>query len=429
VSGQVSIDLVKSLMQKPRYSPHVPFPKQLALILAARSGRLREVLYGGAAGGGKSDAVLMLALQDDWLADGEYSALVIRRTFKDLNQPEGILTRAHEWLDGKPGVTWRAQHNRFEFDSGAMVQFGYCLKPNDHLNYRGGKYNLIVWEELTDFPERPYRYLFSRQRRRKGSTLPLLTAATSNPGGPGHKWVRKHFVEGKQSDRLFIPANFRENPHLDAEAYAQTLSNLLPVERAWLESGDWYAEQTGTLFERGWLRVIDELPRAGRVSCRAWDTAATPGAGDWTVGILIHAIGGDFFVSDVVRGQWGAAEVDRIQKETAAKDGPDVSVILERPPGDAGIRVNHFLRVGLPGFNVIDVPSTTNKYLRAMPAAKLAKNGKLMVLKRSWLADLMTEVVEFTGRDSREAHDDQVDALSLGINWLYQVTGGGLSDG
>jgi len=423
-----NLDLVKALLRKPQYSPHVPFPKQLAMILAARSGRLREVLYGGAAGGGKSDAALMLALQDDWIADGEYSALILRRTFKDLNQPEGILTRAHEWLDGKQGVEWRAQHNRFEFSSGAMVQFGYCYKPNDHLNYRGGKYNLIIWEELTDFGERPYRYLFSRQRRRKGSTLPLLTAATSNPGGPGHKWVRKHFVEGKSDDRLFIPANFTENPHLDAEAYSATLDNLLPVERAWLKSGDWYAEQTGTLFERGWLKIIEQLPKQGRVSCRAWDTATTPNAGDWTVGLLLHFIGGEFFIADVVRGQWGPAEVDRIQRETAAKDGPEVSIILEQAPGDAGKRVNHYLRSGLPGFHVVDVPSTTNKYLRAIPAAKAAKAGKLNLLRKQWLAEFSQEVLEFTGRESGDAHDDQVDALSLAFNWLHGITGGQTSD-
>lgn len=412
---------------KPRYSIHTPFPKQLAMILASRSGSLREILYGGAAGGGKSDAALMLALQNDWIDDPDYTALVLRRSFRDLNQADGILTRAHEWLGGKPGVTWRAQHNRFEFESGATVSFGYCAKPNDHLNYRGGKYNLIIWEELTDFEERPFRYLFSRQRRAKGSSLPLLTAATSNPGGRGHKWVRKRFIEEKARDRLFIPASFRDNPYLDAEAYAATLANLLPVERAWLESGDWYAELTGSLFSsRAWFKIIDSLPRSGWIACRAWDTAATPGGGDWTVGVLFYVINGEFFIADVVRGQWGAAEVDRIQRETAMRDGPEVSIILEQPPGDAGKRVNHYLRVGLPGFNVIDVPSTTNKYLRAIPLARAAQAGKINLVKGAWLADFLEELLRFTGVPSKEDHDDQVDAASLGFNWLYQVTGGGV---
>lgn len=418
------LTLANSLLRKPRYSIHTPYPKQLAAILAARSGQLRELLYGGAAGGGKSDSALMLALQDDWIADGGYSALILRKTFKDLNQPEGILTRAHEWLDGKPGVTWRAQHDRFEFDSGACLQFGHCVNPNSHLNYRGGKYNLIIWEELTDFGERPYRYLFSRQRRPKGSTLPLLTAATSNPGGPGHKWVRKHFVEAKAPDRLFIPASFRDNPHLDQEAYEATLDNLLPVERAWLKEGNWFAEESGSLFERSWFKIVDHLPPHGRVSCRSWDCATSPGRGDFTVGLRMHFIGGHFFIDNVTRGQWGPADVDRIQREAAAHDGTEIPIILEQEAGSSGKRVNHYLRTSLPGFMVVDEPSTTNKFLRALPAARAAKAGRIHLVKGPWVGEFLSEVLEFTGKESREDHDDQVDAFSLAFNWLFRAVGG-----
>lgn len=426
-----SLSLANSLLHKPRYSIHSPFPKQLAMIIAARSGRLREILYGGAAGGGKSDSALMLALQGDWIAEPGYSALVLRKTFKDLNQPEAILTRAHEWLDGKPGVTWRAQHDRFEFDSGACLQFGHCANPTSHLNYRGGKFNLIIWEELTDFKERPYRYLFSRQRRPKGSTLPLLTCGTSNPGGVGHKWVRKHFIEEKAQDRLFIPASYLDNPHLDQEAYAATLDNMLPVERAWLKDGNWFAEQTGTLFERAWLKIVDKMPPSGRVSCRAWDCATSPGRGDFTVGLRMHFTNGHFYVDDVVRGRWGPADVDRVQREVAAIDGPEVPIILEQEGGSSGKRVNHYLRTSLPGYMVVDEPSTTSKFVRALPVARAAKRGRVNLVKSPWVGDFIKEVLEFTGQESKgsrdsndDDHDDQVDAFALAFNWLFRAVGG-----
>lgn len=380
--------------------------------------QFREVFYGGAGGGGKSDALLMLVLQDEWIDQPDYSALILRKTFVDLNQPEGVLTRAHEWLDGKPGVTWEAKHNRFVFASGAMIQFGHCNGPRDHLKYRGGKYNVVCWDELTDFQENQYTFLFSRQRRPEGSTLPLITASASNPGGPGHAWVKTRLVDGSAPDRIFIPANYEDNPHLDQKSYGETLDNLLPVERARIKHGDWTILDADTLFQRDWFPVVDKIPDQPAFWVRSWDTGVTENAGDPSVGLKMARIGNDFYVTDMIKGQWGPEKLDQIQKDTAKIDGPSVTVVVEEEPGSGSRRINQSLAKSLTGFRVVPIKTSGSKYSRAIPAARAAMKGRVILVNGPWIQKFLSVVTEFTGREELDAHDDEVDAFSLGFNFL-----------
>ena len=358
----------------------------------------------------------MLALHDDWIDDPDYSALILRKTFVDLNQPEGILNRAQEWLMDKPGVVWQAQHNRFVFASGAVLQFGHCNAPRDHYKYRGGKYNLVCWDELTDFPEEQYTFLFSRQRRPTGSTLPLLTVAASNPGGTGHAWVRERFVRTRTEGRLFVSASYNDNPHLDREAYGKTLDNLLPVERARIKYGDWDVLDTDTLFDLSWFQYYDTLPDRPGMAIRAWDTAATAGGGDYTVGILMHKFGDEYYIEDMVRGQWGPAEVEKVQLDTAERDGPSVRIVLEEEPGSAGKRMNQILMQKLRKFHVSTERNTGDKLIRATPLARAMSAGKVHVARKAWAKALVDEMTSFTGDDKIDQHDDIVDASSLAYN-------------
>lgn len=365
----------------------------------------------------------MFALQDDFLKDPDYSALILRKTFVDLNQPEGILNRAQDWLYGRPGVEWQAQHNRFRFDSGAVLQFGHCNSPKDHLKYRGGKYNVICWDELTDFPEEQYTFLFSRQRRPKGSNLPLLTVSASNPGGTGHGWVKKRLVDTRHPNRFFLPASFIDNPHLDQDAYSETLDHLMPVERARIKYGDWTVLDAAVLFDRSWFPVVDELPKAGATSVRAWDTAATAGGGDYSVGVRMHKIGDTYFVDSMVRGQWGPSQLDRIQRETAEADGSSVTILLEREPGSAGKRVNQYIRQQLSEFSVYEESPSGDKFWRATPFARTASAGKVRLVKGGFIRAYMEEITAFTGKDGIDMNDDIVDASSLAFNYLARRGG------
>lgn len=177
----LAADLTPRFPPGKRYVPHVPHPPQQAFLLL---NFLSEVFYGGAAGGGKSDAGLMAALQ--YVDVPGYSALIIRRTYADLALPGAIMDRANDWLTGT-GARKRDGGKLWEFptaDPGrpATLQFGYAQTHADVKRYQGAEFQTIFVDELTHFEERTYRYLFSRLR---GPAAPCANCGhqTSQPAG------------------------------------------------------------------------------------------------------------------------------------------------------------------------------------------------------------------------------------------------------
>ena len=175
-----------------RYSPHFPTERQREFLRLED----KEVLYGGAAGGGKTDALLMAALQ---YADRPgYKAILFRRTFQDLKLPEALIPRSKEWLTGQ--ARWNENDHQWTFEregvpasQAAVLVFGYLATENDKYRYQGAAFDFIGFDELTQFTESQYRYLFSRLRRAADSDIPPRMRAASNPGGVGHDWVRDRF--------------------------------------------------------------------------------------------------------------------------------------------------------------------------------------------------------------------------------------------
>lgn len=213
---------------------HSPTPTQRVFLLL----NCREALYGGAAGGGKSDALLMGAMQ--YVDCPSYSAILFRRTYADLSKPGALMDRAGEWLRGT-AARWNEQKKQWKFPSGAILAFGYLEHEHDVYAHQGAEYQFIGFDELTQFSERQYLYLGSRLRRLQArSHIPLRMRSASNPGGIGHQWVRRRFlVEGPASGRTFVPARLEDNPHLDRAEYERSLAALDPVTRAQLRRGDW----------------------------------------------------------------------------------------------------------------------------------------------------------------------------------------------
>lgn len=228
------LDELLSLRASP-YWAHAPtIPQEVFLLHDCR-----EALFGGAAGGGKSDALLMAALQ--YVDVPGYAAILFRKTYADLSRPGALMDRAREWLS-KTDAVWNETKKRWTFPSGATVSFGYCETPADVYAYQGAEFSFIGFDELTQFGEKEYTYLFSRLRRLQGCDVPLRVRAASNPGGQGHTWVRARFlIEGPASGRVFVPAKLEDNPHLDRVEYERSLSELDPITRAQLLEGDWGA--------------------------------------------------------------------------------------------------------------------------------------------------------------------------------------------
>lgn len=290
------------------WCPHKPFPRQAEFL---RQTAL-EVLYGGAAAGGKSDAILMAALE--YVDVPGYSALILRRDFQRLNLAGAIMDRSKEWLKNT-AATWNETAKRWTFPSGAKISFGYVDHPDDRFRYASAEYQFVGWDELTEFrltddESNPYTFLFSRLRKTReldqaavekiGRPIPVRMRSASNPGNIGHGWVKKRFLtaesataiercDGRVFDgpdgRRFVPAAIRDNPAVDPVEYEQQLAHLPPVTRARLMRGNWDVAES-LIIPAEWLRRYDargDLLDGGdgrkidRRQCRRFATIDTAG--------------------------------------------------------------------------------------------------------------------------------------------------------
>lgn len=386
------------------------------------AGEPSEVFYGGAAGGGKSDWLLMGALE--YVDVPGYAAIVFRRTFTDLALPGAIMARSHEWLArwARAGeCSWSGQEKCWTFRSGATLQFAYMEHTNDELRYQSAEFQYVAFDELTQFPEHQYRYMFSRLRRPAGGTLadvPLRMRAASNPGGPGHDWVRSRFVDEQAPSRVFVPARLDDNEHIDRAAYVASLQHLDPVTRQRLLDGDWSAKEPGGFFRREWFGQAVDAPPPGVRRVRFWDLAATVATSDnpdpdWTVGLLLAEMGGVMWVEDVVRTRSTPKQVEAIVAHTASLDGAAVAIRMEQEPGSSGKTViSDYRQRVLSGYDFQGIPSSGSKEDRARPVSSRVEAGDVRLVRGGWNREFLDELEAYTGDVDRHAHDDQVDALS-----------------
>jgi predicted phage terminase large subunit-like protein len=408
----------EGLIVNDEYIPHTPTAKQAAFLLS----RKLEILYGGAAGGGKSDALLMAALQYAHVPG--YNAILFRRTFADLSLPEALIPRSKEWMGGT-SAKWR--HPSWTFPSGATLTFAYLEYDKHVYKYQSAAFQFIGFDELTQFTEWQFRYMFSRLRRLEGMLVPLRMRGATNPGGVGHEWVKQRFLKQLHSDRLFIPARLEDNPYLDRDAYIKSLMHLDPVTRAQLLSGDWDAVTEGAKFNREWFdrNFIEQRPKRLRL-VRYWDLAATPKQPttdpDWTVGLLLGMDpSGLVYVCNVRRFRLSEARTEAIVKRTAKEDGIRVPIYIEQEPGSAGkMLIGNWRRKVLQGYSVHGDPPTGSKVERANPISSRAEQGEVYIVNDgSWnVGAFMDELVGFPF----VAHDDQVDALTGAYKSLAGAT-------
>lgn len=237
------------------FVPQEPTPRQAEFL----SLDCLEALYGGAAAGGKSSALLMAALQ--YVHVPGYAALLLRRTYADLALPGALMSRSHEWLQGT-GAVWNERDRRWTFPSGATLTFGYCETAKDVYRYQGAEFQFIGIDELTQWPEQSYRYLLSRLRRLQGVAIPLRARAGANPGGIGHEWVKRRFIDGGNDECRFVGAKLQDNPHVDAVEYRRSLALLTETTRRQLEEGIWVRDSGGLVYRYDEPRnVVEVAPR------------------------------------------------------------------------------------------------------------------------------------------------------------------------
>lgn len=414
MSQPISPEIARALTPRlpAEYCPHTPYVQQAAFLLFSGM----EALYGGAAGGGKSDAMLMAALQ--YVDIPGYRALLLRRTYKDLALPGALMDRAAEWL-GPTNARWIDAEKTWRFPSGATITFGFLETEKDKYRYQGAELQFIGFDELAQFLESQYLYLFSRLRKLAGFPIPVRMRAASNPPDTEEgEWVTHRFIDYPE-DRIFIPSKASDNPHIDFKEYEKALGKLDVVTRRRLLDGDWHAKREGEFFKRQWFdeHIIYAVPFTVTKAVRVWDFGATQGAGDPTVGT--KAVKGKekpIAVVDVKREKLSPKNVERLVRHTALADGIGVKILIEQEPGASGKAIiEHYQKVVLPEFIVEAVRPDRNKALRAQISAAYAESGNLWILKAPWNEDYIDEHARFTEDEKAHRHDDQVDTTAYAV--------------
>jgi predicted phage terminase large subunit-like protein len=408
---------------QPKESLFCPEEASLTQKVFLRSYAL-EGLFGGAAGGGKSSALLMAALQ--YVDVPNYSAILFRRTYADLALPGALMDRFRNWVMSYEDVHWNANSYVATFPSGARVSFGYLNNTNDYLRYKGSEFQFIGMDEVTEIRESDYRYMFSRLRRPASGPLSKVPLRMRSASNPAPNWVRQRFiVEGKNEQRFFVPSFLTDNPGIDAESYRQALSVLDPVERRRLEMGDWWATTLGTLFDRTDFPIIDgsdvpEITSQAR-AVRYWDLAATePHSGntdpDWTVGTLMLFDQGISYIMDVRKVRAKSDKVETLISQTAQEDGKSVAIRMEQEPGSSGkALIDQYARYVVPGWDLQGIRSSGDKETRARPFAAAVANGNVRLVRGKWITDWLDEISSFPEACT---HDDQVDSAVGAFTFL-----------
>ena len=376
------------------FIPQRPFFNQTKFLIYPSE----ELAFGGAAGGGKSSSILMAALQyveEKHIPEGEnklkYNALIIRRTLEDLDMPNAIMDRAKQWLLPKEDeglLVWKDQKKRFIFNSGATLTFRY-LSHNKHLNsYQGAELQFVGFDELTQFPENQYNYLHSRLRKLENSDIPIRMRGASNPGGIGHDWVKKRFVDDN-SKLPFVPSAYTDNKYLNQDEYSKQLDKLDELTRLQLKYGDWDA-----VLKEGLLVSRDKLNSAlisYQNTYKTWqpnfctigiDPAST-GQDKFAMSCLVYFNNGNIVLVDL--DSTVSAYPEELLRNFIIRNShwnPYIINFEQEPGSDSAYALKHWqhiLRdlVKKYGITVKKTQTSHSKYNRARPTANMIRQNRL----------------------------------------------------
>jgi hypothetical protein len=284
-----------------------------------------EGLYGGAAGGGKSDCLLFGGLRQVEFPDARI--LFLRGSFPELQE---VLDRAHATFP-RLGATWSSESKRYTFPSGARYEFGYGETFEEVQRYLGQEYTSIRYDEIGRVAEERVAIFLISRIRSKNPNIRLEFRASANPGGPGHGWLKRRYVIpcGRDGgtryvdpetglDRAFIPARLADNPSL-SDQYRRQLMLLPEVLRKQLLDGDWEAGEGLALPSLNKSRHLIKP----RLLPRHWPVWA---AHDWG---FAHPAATGIFVTDE-QGTTYLVDSARSRQRSPKEIAHDVRALLQR---------------------------------------------------------------------------------------------------
>lgn len=422
------------------YIPTVPFFQQI-LLLVTRV----DTLYGGARGGGKSEASLMTAAQ--YTDFPQWKVGIFRLTYPDLSAPGAIMDRALDWWDPdrnpllqKAGIAphFDKSEKVFTFPSGAKVKFAQVQHDSEAEKYQGSEFHLVIIDEAVLFTEHKITRLSGSVRKQIDDPLPVRCIYTGNPGGVSHDYFNTFFIEGIG---FFIDSKYLDNIYLNHVEYEKIFEKIKDSDpilyRQW-KFGDWTAIPQGKLFKRKWFidRLFTHIKEKIIKWLRFWDLAATKeedptktGGPDWTAGGLF-ALGesGKAYLMDVIHVREDEDIVEELIIDTAHEDGRHVIIRIEQEGGASGKHVIGRFSRDLPGFDCDGQPVQRKaKIDRARAWVSFIKHGGLKIKDGGvtkdgirWITSFLNEI---TAYPTKGVHDDQVDIVSGGLTALFGLDG------
>jgi predicted phage terminase large subunit-like protein len=418
-------------------------------------------IYGGAAGGGKSFALLLEPLRH--MAKPGFSAVFFRRETPQITNPGGLWDETLK-IYGELGLKPVSHIHEWLHRNGGRIKLAHLQHETDVYNWQGAQIPLICFDELTHFTKAQFFYMLSRNRTTCG-VRPYIRA-TTNPdadswvaefiswwidqetglaiperGGRLRWFIRVNdvFLWADTSDELieqhrdlaidpatgdflgksvaFIPAKLSDNQVLMRAdpTYRASLMAQNAVERARLLDGNWKIRPAaGLYFNRHWCETVDAVP-AGLSIVRYWDLAATEkiegNDPDWTVGIKLgHSKStGLFYLLDAIRLRGSPLTVETAIRNTASADGKSVVIGLPQDPGQAGkVQVADLIRK-LAGYIVKAGPERGDKITRFSPFSSQAQAGNVKILRGPWNTAVFDSLEAFS---EDVPHDDDADACA-----------------
>ncbi len=433
-------------------------------------------IYGGAAGGGKTWALIAEAARH--ISNPEYRATIFRRNSTQVTNQGGLwdeATNLYPLLGGEP----RQHVLEWNFPGGAQIAFRHIQYDADKLNYQGAALAFMGFDELCHFLESQFWYMLSRNRTLSG-VKPYIRA-TCNPDAdswvaqliawwidqetglaiPERSGVLRWFV--RVNDRLewfdseadaykatqtllsgvtgtdpesvaklrpksltFISARLQDNPTLMSAdpGYLMNLMGMPLVDRERLLGGNWKIRpMAGNFFRREWLcKFVDAAPRGAR-RVRYWDKAGGESdSADRSAGVKVAEFEGNLYIEDAIFGRWSPHNRDLIIEQTAELDNAEhqgkCELWLEEEPGHNAKQVKVITAKQLarfaPHFDKVD----RKKFLRLKPLAAACESGIVSIVKGPWNHELIEEFVNFDPLESGKFHDDIPDAAGGAANRL-----------
>lgn len=425
-------------------------------------------IYGGAAGGGKSYALLLEPLRH--IHTPGFGAVIFRKNSNQILAEGGLWDTSFQLYPMAGGTPIKTPTPKWKWRSGAKVTFSHLQLENDVLSWQGSQIAMIGFDELTHFSKAQFFYMLSRNRTLCG-VKPYIRA-TCNPDADSWvadfiawwidqdtgypiqeksgkiRWMYRlndeiHWADTKQGliDQFglcgrdkdapksvtFIASKLTDNKILmEADpGYMANLKALSIVEKERLLEGNWKIRPAaGLYFPRNKVHLIEEIPKNIRKWVRAWDMAATedkrindPADGPaFTAGVLIgKTTDGRYIIADCINRRLNADGVRTIIRNTAVLDKKKykrVRIRLSQDPGQAGKdQAEQYIKM-LAGFNVTAEKESGSKETRAEPFAAQWQAGNVYVLIADWTDALISQYESFP----ESKFKDMVDAGSNGFN-------------